>query len=98
MDSIDSNSLMTEVSNKESEIAKKPTGQIAEEVNYVQEASLSRKIEFEKGLPLSFGFVDNKIFTIPFSFTGYLSFFGNKYSQTPLNICILIVFIYYLIS
>ena len=98
MSSIDSNSLITETSNKESEIAKKPTGQIAEEGNYVQEASLSRKIEFEKGLPLSFGFVDNKIFTIPFSFTGYLSFFGNKYSQTPLNICILIVFIYYLIS
>ena len=98
MSSINSNSLITEGTNKEPVIEKKQTGQIAEEGNYVQETSLSRKIEFEKGIPLSLGFVDNRIFTIPFSFTGYLSFIGNKYSETPLNICILVVFIYYLIS
>ena len=94
----DVNSLLSETSKAESEVQNKNTGQLADEGNYAQEASLSRKLEFEKGLPLSFGFADNKIFTIPFSFRGYLSFVFNKISQAPVNICMIVVFIYYLIS
>ena len=89
----DVNSLLSETSKAESEVQNKNTGQLADEGNYAQEASLSRKLEFEKGLPLSFGFADNKIFTIPFSFRGYLSFVFNKISQAPVNICMIVVFI-----
>ena len=66
--------------------------------NFDQEISQSRKLEFEKGVPLSLGFVDNKIFTIPFNFKGYISFIGKKLSETPLHICIIVVFLYYLVS
>ena len=92
------NSIITEASDKEASMQKQNTGQIAEEVNYAQEISLSRKLEFEKGFPLSYGFVDNKIFTIPFTFRGYITFVGKKISESPLNICMIVVFIYYLIA
>ena len=94
------NSLITEGSNneKETSIVKQNTGQLAEDTNYAQEASLSRKLEFEKGFPLSYGFVDNKIFTIPFTFRGYLTFIGKKISEAPLNICMIFVCLYYLIA
>ena len=48
------NSLITEGSNneKETSIVKQNTGQLAEDTNYAQETSLSRKLEFEKGFPL----------------------------------------------
>ena len=94
------NSLITEGSNneKETSIVKQNTGQLAEDTNYAQEASLSRKLEFEKGFPLSYGFVDNKIFTIPFTFRGYLTFVGKKISESPLNICMIFVCLYYLIA
>ena len=94
------NSLITEGSNneKETSIVKQNTGQLAEDTNYAQETSLSRKLEFEKGFPLSYGFVDNKIFTIPFTFRGYLTFVGKKISGSPLNICMIFVCLYYLIA
>ena len=94
------NSLITEGSNneKETSIVKQNTGQLAEDTNYAQETSLSRKLEFEKGFPLSYGFVDNKIFTIPFTFRGYLTFVGKKISESPLNICMIFVCLYYLIA
>ena len=94
------NSLITEGSNneKEASIVKQNTGQLAEDTNYAQETSLSRKLEFEKGFPLSYGFVDNKIFTIPFTFRGYLTFIGKKISEAPLNICMIFVCLYYLIA
>ena len=94
------NSLITEGSNneKETSIVKQNTGQLAEDTNYAQETSLSRKLEFEKGFPLSYGFVDNKIFTIPFTFRGYLTFVGKKISEAPLNICMIFVCLYYLIA
>ena len=101
MSSINSQSLLTDSSQKEestSKKKKKKINQLEEEVNYSQEASLSRKVEFEKGLPLSYGFADNTIFTIPFSFRGYLSFIGKKISESPLNICIIVVCFYYLIA
>lgn len=101
MSSINSQSLLTDSSQKEestSKKKKKKINQLEEEVNYSQEASLSRKVEFEKGLPLSYGFADNTIFTIPFSFRGYLSFIGKKISESPLNICIMVVCFYYLIA
>ena len=92
-------SFISESSSKESsQKNNKATGQLADEGNNIQETSLSRKVEFEKGLPLSFGFADNKIFTIPFNFRGYLSFIGNKISEAPVNICMIVVFIYYLIA
>ena len=94
------NSLISAGSNKEKETApeKQNTGQLAEDTNYIQETSLSRKLEFEKGFPLSYGFVDNKIFTIPFTFRGYISFVGKKISEAPLNICMIFVCLYYLIA
>ena len=94
------NSLITEGSNneKETSIVKQNTGQLAEDTNYAQETSLSRKLEFEKGFPLSYGFVDNKIFTIPFTFRGYLTFVGKKISEAPLNNCMIFVCLYYLIA
>ena len=94
------NSLITEGSNneKETSIVKQNTGQLAEDTNYAQETSLSRKLEFEKGFPLSYGFVDNKIFTIPFTFRGYLTFIGKKISEAPLNNCMIFVCLYYLIA
>ena len=92
------NSIITEASDKEASMQKQNTGQIAEEVNYAQEISLSRKLEFENGFPLSYGFADNKIFTIPFTFRGYITFVGKKISEAPLNICMIVVFLYYLIA
>ena len=91
------NSIISEATNKETVIQKQSTGQIVEDNNYEQEINLSRKLEFEKGFPLSYGFADNKIFTIPFSFRGYLSFVGKKISETPLNICVIFICLYYLI-
>ena len=96
MSSINSN--ITEDSNKETGIEKQNTGQIAEDNNYEQEINLSRKLEFEKGFPLSYGFSDNKIFTIPFTFRGYISFVGKKISEAPINLCMIIVCLYYLIA
>ena len=71
-------SFVTDSSNKVDSNQKKNTGQLTDESNYYQEASLSRKIEFEKGMPLSFSFISNKIFTIPFTFKGYLTFIWKK--------------------
>ena len=91
-------SFMTDTPNQGADNQKKNTGQLADESNYYQEASLSRKIEFEKGMPLSFSFVSNKVFTIPFTFKGYLTFIWKKISETPLNLCMIVVLLYYLIS
>ena len=79
---------------------KQNTGQLApqDENNYAQEAGMSRKLEFEKGNPLSYGFASNKIFTIPYTFRGYLTFIGKKIAETPLNLCMVVVLLYYLIS
>ena len=91
--------MISEETNKsgESSAQKKKTGQLADESNY-QEANLSRKLEFEKGMPLSFSFVSNKVFTIPFTFKGYLTFIWKKIAETPLNLCMIAVLLYYLIS
>ena len=91
-------SFMTDSVNEGAANQKKNTGQLADESKYYQEASLSRKIEFEKGMPLSFSFVSNKVFTIPFTFRGYLTFIWKKVSETPLNLCMIVVLLYYLIS
>ena len=93
------NSILSEETNKSGKLdaTKKQTGQLADESNY-QEANLSRKLEFEKGMPLSFSFVSNKVFTIPFTFKGYLTFIWKKIAETPLNLCMIAVLIYYLIS
>ena len=92
------NSFMTDGSSQGPSNQKKNTGQLTDESNYYQEASLSRKIEFEKGMPLSFSFVTNKVFTIPFTFKGYLTFIWKKISETPLNLCMIVVLLYYLIA
>ena len=85
------NSFITEGSNQGDSQQKKNTGQLTDESNYYQEASLSRKVEFERGMPLSFSFVSNKVFTIPFTFKGYLTFIWKKISETPLNLCMIVV-------
>ena len=90
------NSFITEGSNQGDSQQKKNTGQLTDESNYYQEASLSRKVEFERGMPLSFSFVSNKVFTIPFTFKGYLTFIWKKISETPLNLCMIVVLLYYL--
>ena len=92
------NSFMTDASNQEVIDQKKNTGQLADQGNYYQEANLSRKIEFDKGMPLSFSFESNKVFTIPFTFKGYLSFIWKKIAETPLNLCMVVVLLYYLIT
>ena len=92
------NTLISEASDQGAENQKKNTGQLADESNYYQEANMSRKIEFEKGMTLSFSFVSNKVFTIPFTFKGYLTFIWKKISETPLNLCMIVVLLYYLIS
>ena len=58
---------------------------------------MTRKLEFEKGNPLSYGFASNKVFTIPYTFKGYWTFIWKKISETPLNLCMIVVFLYYLI-
>ena len=92
------NSFMTDASNQQVIDQKKNTGQLAEEGNYSQEANLSRKIEFDKGMPLSFSFESNKVFTIPFTFKGYLTFIWKKIAETPLNLCMVVVLLFYLIA
>ena len=92
------NSLISEGSDEGAEKQKKNTGQLADESNYYQEANMSRKIEFEKGMTLSFSFVSNKVFTIPFTFKGYLTFIWKKIAETPLNLCMIVVLLYYLTS
>ena len=49
-------------------------------------------------MPLSFSFVSNKVFTIPFTFKGYLTFIWKKISETPLTLCMIVVLLYYLVS
>ena len=94
-----SNSFITDASAGEVN-NKQNTGQLApqDENNYAQEAGMSRKLEFEKGNPLSYGFASNKVFTIPYTFRGYLTFVGKKFAETPLNLCMVVVFLYYLIA
>ena len=92
------NSFMTDASNQEVINNKKNTGQLTDESNYYQEANLSRKIEFDRGMPLSFSFESNKVFTIPFTFKGYITFIWKKIAETPLNLCMVVVLLFYLIS
>ena len=92
------NSFLSEITKKNSLLQKQNINQLADENIYAQEINLSRKLEFDRGMPLSFGFTDNKIFSIPFSFKGYISFISKKIFTTPFNICIIIVCLYYLIS
>ena len=92
------NSLVSEIIDKNKNIQKQKINKLVDENNLVQDINLSRKLEFDRGMPLSFGFVDNKIFTIPFSFKGYISFICNKLLKTPFNICIILVCLYYLFS
>ena len=49
-------------------------------------------------MPLSFSFESNKVFTIPFTFKGYLSFIWKKIAETPLNLCMVVVLLFYLIA
>ena len=92
------NSFLSQTTKKNSLLQKQNINQLADENIYAQEINLSRKLEFDRGMPLSFGFTDNKIFSIPFSFKGYISFISKKIFTTPFNICIIIVCLYYLIS
>ena len=93
------NSFAPDISFQDSNfLAQTHTARKKEENINNQEINLSRKLEFEKGIPLTFGFVDNKIFTIPFSFSGHISFVFKKLSETPFNLCLIFVFLYYLIS
>ena len=72
------NSFLSEITKKNSLLQKQNINQLADENIYAQEINLSRKLEFDRGMPLSFGFTDNKIFSIPFSFKGYISFISKK--------------------
>ena len=98
----ENNSIKTSVNEESNEekknIKTKKKNEFEDETYQPQESSLSRKIEFEKGQPLSFNFVDNKIFTIPFTFKGYLTFVGKKICETPLNLCMIFVLLFYLIA
>ena len=103
LNSINSNtnnrsSINDESNDDKKSVNTKKKNEFDDEAYQPQESSLSRKIEFEKGMPLSFNFVDNRIFTIPFSFGGYLTFVGKQICETPLNLCIILICIFYLIA
>ena len=103
LNSINSNtnnrsSINDESNDDKKSVNTKKKNEFDDEAYQPQESSLSRKIEFEKGMPLSFNFVDNRIFTIPFSFRGYLTFVGKQICETPLNLCIILICIFYLIA
>ena len=91
-------SSISEITDKISLVNKQNVENLIEESNYNEDTNLSRILEFEKGIPSSFYFINNKIFTIPFTFKGYISFVGKKLSDTPFNICLIFICLYYLIS
>ena len=97
---ISENSLVSELTDKNINIniQKQNINQLVDENNLVQDINLSRELEFDRGVPLSLGFVDNTIFTLPFSFKGYISFICKRLLETPFNICIILICFYYLLS
>ena len=65
---------------------------------YTPETSTSRKIEFDRGNPLNFDFVTNKISTIPYTPYGFVKFVWRSIGQNPFIIVSLIVLLFYLLS
>ena len=70
---------------------------INDENAYLEEAKMTRKIEFDRGTPLNYDFPKNKVFTIPYTLKGFFRFVSSKLLIMPFNICIIIIALFYLI-
>jgi len=91
-------SFVSEITDKNIKIQKQNINQLVDENNLVQDINLTRKLEFDRGVSLSYISVDNEIYTITYSFKGYISFIFKKLIETLFNICLVLVCLYYLIS
>ena len=91
-------SFVSEITDKNIKIQKQNINQLVDENNLVQDINLTRKLEFDRGVSLSYIDIDNEIYTIPYSFKGYISFIFKKLIETLFNICLVLVCLYYLIS
>ena len=70
---------------------------INEENAVLEDAKMTRKIEFDKGNPLNMDFPLNKVYTIPYTITGFFKFISKKTLTMPFNICIIIISLFYLL-
>ena len=79
-----------------------PNVNIATNSNLIEEAyapeATSRKIEFDRGNPLNYDFISNKVHTVPYSLKGFLIFIHYRMGRKPFNILLLFVLCFYLIS
>ena len=65
---------------------------------YSEEAKMTRKIEFDRGTPLNYDFPSNKVHTIPYTIKGFFKFTWKKIGNSPFNLCIIVIFLFYLIA
>ena len=66
--------------------------------NVYQPDTTSRKIEFDRGNPLSYNFISNKVSTIPYTVPGFFIFLYKSIFLNPINIVLLFVLAFYLIA
>ena len=70
----------------------------ADNAGYSEETKMTRKIEFDRGTPLNYDFPSNKVYTIPYTVKGFFIFTWAKMGKTPFNICIIVIFLFYLLA
>ena len=70
----------------------------ADNAAYSEETKMTRKIEFDRGTPLNYDFPSNKVYTIPYTVKGFFTFVWTKMGNTPFNLCIICIFIFYLLA
>ena len=63
-----------------------------------QPDTTSRKIEFDRGNPLSYNFISNKVSTIPYTVPGFFIFLYKSIFRNPINIVLIVVLVFYLIA
>ena len=68
------------------------------EEDYNTDNKITRKIEFDKGSPLSYDFNSNKVHTLPYSIKGFFIFIYHKMGKKAFNILIVFVLIFFLIA
>ena len=68
----------------------------ADNAAYSEETKMTRKIEFDRGTPLNYDFPSNKVYTIPYTVKGFFTFVWTKMGNTPFNLCIICIFIFYI--
>ena len=65
---------------------------------YSEETKMTRKIEFDRGTPLNYDFPSNKVYTIPYTVKGFFRFAWTKIGNTPFNLCIILICLFYLFA